>query len=391
MPFDFNLGYVGYLGYELKAETCGSRNQHQSELPDAALVFVDRMVVFDHVEQITYLLCLSTDTDDEDAATWLDATGQYLSVLPRATKVAEKVTPLTVVSDHDLIVNLRHDKSKYLDLINECLEEIKNGESYEICLTNTAAVQITLDPFVTYTHLRQVSPVPYGAFLNFPGLSVLSASPERFLTISSDGVVESKPIKGTRARGITMAEDEEFRIDLLTSEKDKSENLMIVDLVRNDLNSVCAVDSVHVPQLFQVETFAPVHQLVSTVRGTLRPDKSAVDCVRASFPGGSMTGAPKIRTMEIIDRLEGGPRGVYSGALGWFSLSGAADLSIVIRTIVITEDKASFGIGGAIIAMSDPEEEFDEIQVKARAMISAITASKHSDSLSEPVSLGETI
>ncbi|WDL95267.1 aminodeoxychorismate synthase component I [Alicyclobacillus sp. ALC3] len=388
LPFDFNLGYVGYIGYELKGETCGNGNQHQSEHPDAAMLFVDRMIVFDHVEEVTYLLCLATATDKHQAVPWLEGTAQRLRTLPRAS-VEEKVAPLTVVPGHNLDVTLRHNKAKYLDLVNTCLEEIKNGESYEICLTNTATVETDLEPWVTYTHLRHVSPVPYGAFLNFPDVSVLSASPERFLAINSDGVVESKPIKGTRPRGVTAAEDEELRRNLGTSEKDRSENLMIVDLVRNDLNSVCAVGSVHVPQLFQVETFAPVHQLVSTVRGTLSPDKSAVDCVRASFPGGSMTGAPKIRTLEIIDRLESGPRGVYSGCLGWFSLCGATDLSIVIRTIVMTEGKASFGIGGAIIAMSDPEEEFEETQVKARAMISAITAASYSTSLSEPVSLGE--
>lgn len=372
LPFDFNLGYVGYLGYELKALT-GSSSKHVSEIPDAALLFVDRMLVLDHLERMAYLLCLSTDSDDE-ATVWLEATEQLLCSLPSAPVASKEASVLTVPPADSPPIEWRHDRQTYLKHIATCLEEIRNGESYEICLTNTATINTAIDPLCTYTHLRRISPVPYGALLNFPDAAVLSASPERFLMINNDRIVESKPIKGTRRRGATITEDERLRSELLNQEKDRAENLMIVDLVRNDLGTVCNIGSVHVPKLFHVETYAPVHQLVSTIQGTLRPDKSTVDCVRAAFPGGSMTGAPKIRTMEIIDRLEEGPRGIYSGALGWFGLGGAANLSIVIRTIVVTKDKATFGVGGAIIALSDPEEEFEETLVKARAMISAIAA-----------------
>ncbi|MEV6314528.1 aminodeoxychorismate synthase component I [Streptomyces sp. NPDC051776] len=372
LPFSFNLGYVGYLGYELKAEA-GARAAHTAPTPDAAMLFADRAVVVDHAEQVTYLLCLSITQDDPDAAKWLDATVGRLTVLP--AEIAREQRPLVDVAPQDAgSLGSRHSRQEYLGLIGECLEEIRNGESYEICLTNMVSTGTAVDPLATYRHLRRVSPVPYGALLDFPGVAVLSASPERFLTIGTDRVAESKPIKGTRPRGATPAEDGALREGLRDSEKDRAENLMIVDLLRNDLNTVCEVGSVHVPKLFDVETYAPVHQLVSTVRGTLREGVSAVDCVRASFPGGSMTGAPKLRTMEIIDRLEQGPRGVYSGALGWFSLSGAADLSIVIRTIVATEEGASFGVGGAVIALSDPAEEFEETLVKSRAMAKAIAA-----------------
>ncbi|MCO5996222.1 aminodeoxychorismate synthase component I [Actinoallomurus rhizosphaericola] len=411
LPFDFTLGYVGYLGYELKAETGGTA-AYDALTPDAALLFADRAVVFDHRERTCHLLCLGEGPEDPHAAAWLDETEARLLRLPTAPAEAAEGGPLSrpvrapaegeplsqpvraplegrplsqpvrapaasglpAAPDRApaLPYELRHGEDAYLKLIGECAREIHDGESYEICLTNQAVARVAADPLRTYGFLRRVSPVPYGALLDFPGVAVLSASPERFLSVGADRVVESKPIKGTRPRGTTPEEDAALRRDLRDSAKDRAENLMIVDLVRNDLGAVCEVGSVHVPRLFAVETYAPVHQLVSTVRGMLRPDASAVDCVRAAFPGGSMTGAPKLRTMEIIDRLEGGPRGVYSGALGWFSLSGAADLAMVIRTIVITPETVGFGVGGAIVAASDPAAEFEETLVKARAMAVAL-------------------
>ncbi|MFI0743107.1 aminodeoxychorismate synthase component I [Streptomyces sp. NPDC021100] len=374
LPFEFNLGYVGYLGYELKAETIGDA-AHRSDSPDAALVFADRLIVLDHQERQAFALCLGLRGQDEAPRAWLDDTAQRLTALVNRD-VPTPATP--ALSGGDLgfgsTVTVRHDKDAYLKRIDECLAEIRNGESYEICLTNMASVPTETAPLPLYASLRRISPVPYGALLEFPGMAVLSASPERFLTIDSFGGVESRPIKGTRPRGATREEDEALRQDLLTREKDRAENLMIVDLMRNDLNMVCEVGSVHVPRLFDVETYAPVHQLVSTIRGTLRRGQSAVGCVRAAFPGGSMTGAPKKRTMEILDRLECGPRGVYAGALGWFSLSGAVDLSIVIRTLVVKSGTAEFGVGGAITALSDHEEEFTETLVKARALLAAIDA-----------------
>ncbi len=276
-------------------------------------------------------------------------------------------------------MRLRHEPQRYLELIAQSIAEIRSGETYEVCLTNAATVDRSVDPLRTYETLRELSPTPYSALLRFPEVSVLSASPERFLRIGPDGVVESKPIKGTRPRGTTEDADRALRQSLLDSEKDRSENLMIVDLVRNDLSRVCVPGSVHVPKLFDVETYAAVHQLVSTVRGTLRPDATAVDCVRAAFPGGSMTGAPKLRTMEIIDKLEDGPRGVYSGALGYLSPTGAADLSIVIRTMVATEHEVGFGIGGAIVALSDPADELEETMVKAVAMRRTLSVNEPSE------------
>ncbi len=372
LPTEFNLGYVGYLGYELKAETGGAA-EHRSPWNDAALIFADRALVIDHETGESHLLCLGPDDETPQVTGWFDEVTAVLAGIPPAhgerdaPVVADAVAPPSSVQ-------FRHDEEGYLKRIAHCLDEIAEGESYEVCLTNTATSDVPVDHLATYRALRRISPVPYAALLAFGDVAVLSASPERFLTIGADGGVESKPIKGTRPRGATPEDDEQLRAALATAEKDRAENLMIVDLVRNDLNMVCAIGSVHVPTSFAVETYAQVHQLVSTVRGTLRPDTSAVQCVRAAFPGGSMTGAPKIRTMQIIDRLEEGPRGPYSGALGWFGLSGAADLSIVIRTIVADAHTTTFGVGGAIVAQSDPADEYGETLVKSRAMIGALTA-----------------
>jgi para-aminobenzoate synthetase len=383
LPFEFNLGYVGYLGYELKAETGGAA-AHESDTPDAALLFADRALVLDHATQSSYLLALSVSGDTADTEAWLATTAQALRTLPTAPTDPAPTRTLSgpAMTDPDIGMNveLRHDRAAYLKRIDECFDEINAGESYEICMTNMVTVHTQVDVLPTFAHLRRVSPVPFGALLDFGDVAVLSASPERFLSIDLHGAVEAKPIKGTRPRGADAAEDQALVQELRGNPKDRAENLMIVDLLRNDLNTVCSVGSVHVPKLFDVETYAAVHQLVSTIRGTLAPGRSAVDCVRAAFPGGSMTGAPKVRTMEIIDRLEQGPRGVYSGALGWFSLSGASDLSIVIRTLVVDSGRVSFGVGGAIVALSDPAGEFDETVVKSRAMMTALAATGRQES-----------
>ncbi|TQM83709.1 para-aminobenzoate synthetase [Saccharothrix saharensis] len=355
VPFEFALGWVGYLGYELKAE-CGGAAAHRSEQPDAAFVFADRALVFDHVSRCAYLLALS----DEDG--WLGRTADFL----RRFAAAPTAPPRRVRADS---VQARHSRSHYLKLVAACQEAITAGETYEVCLTNTVTWRGGLDPWEAYRFLRAESPAPFGALLRFGALSVLSTSPERFIRVDRQGVVESEPIKGTRPRGATPAEDERLRRALAASAKDRAENLMIVDLVRNDLGHCAEVGSVRVPRIFEVETYATVHQLVSTVQARLRSGSSAVRVVRAAFPGGSMTGAPKIRTMQIIDGLEAGPRGVYSGALGYFSLSGTADFSIVIRTLVVDRDKVSFGVGGAVIALSDPVAEFEETAVKATALL----------------------
>ncbi|MFD9565669.1 aminodeoxychorismate synthase component I [Streptomyces sp. NPDC059994] len=362
VPFDFALGWVGYLGYELKAQ-CGGEAVHRSEDPDAALVFADRAVVLDHLTGLTHLLALTEDGDEDAAHAWLRATAQALESVA-GEELAEPAAPAARST-----IRLRHDRDAYLRLIDACQEEIAAGETYEVCLTNQAEAAFDGDPWEAYRLLRRVSPAPYGALLRFGRLAVLSTSPERFLRVDADGTATSKPIKGTRPRGATPGQDAAIVAQLRADEKDRAENLMIVDLVRNDLGRNAEIGSVEVPRLFDVETYATVHQLVSTVRARLRPDRSAVDCVRAAFPAGSMTGAPKIRTMRLIDGLEAGPRGVYSGAIGYFSLSGAADLSVAIRTAVITPGRVRYGVGGAIVALSDAEAEFEETAVKSAPLL----------------------
>ncbi|MEA5362603.1 aminodeoxychorismate synthase component I [Amycolatopsis sp., V23-08] len=358
----FALGWVGYLGYELKAETGGTA-AHRSAIPDAELVFADRAVVLDHREGTTHVLALVPEEDPASSAAaqdaWLDET------VERLRAVATTALPPPEPIPRDVSLELRYDREPYIKKIAGCQEKIAIGESYEVCLTNTAVARGAFDPWECYRLLRRISPAPFAAFLSFGDTSVLSASPERFLRVDSTGRTESAPIKGTRARGSTPEEDRLLAAELAASEKDRSENLMIVDLVRNDLSRTAVPGSVTVPSLFAVESHPTVHQLVSTITARLREGCSAVDCVRAAFPGGSMTGAPKQRSMEIIDSLEDGPRGIYSGAIGYFSLTGAADLSIVIRTAVVRPGELSYGIGGAVVALSDPDEEYEETAVKA--------------------------
>lgn len=376
LPFDFNLGYVGALGYELKDETVGTP-AHRSRHPDAALLFADRAIVIDHRECYTYLLALVDNNQSVTrtaAADWLSQTAATIcdALAKDAEDLSVASTVPTLTEATAIEFTLDQDRATYLESIQTCLEKIRDGESYEICLTNMAEAGPLADAYPVYRALRQTSPVPFGAFLRLGELAILSASPERFLRVGVDHQVEAKPIKGTRPRGTTPGDDQELRKDLSTNGKDRAENLMIVDLLRNDLNRVCTVGSVRADDIFAVETFSHVHQLVSTITGTLRPEMSAVDCVQATFPGGSMTGAPKIRTMEIISSLEQRARGFYSGAIGWFSLSGAADLSITIRTLVSDQISTTFGVGGAIVAQSDPLNEFEETLVKASALLTAL-------------------
>ncbi|MER6084862.1 aminodeoxychorismate synthase component I [Streptomyces sp. NPDC001833] len=386
LPFDFTGGYVGYFGYETKAD-CGSPNRHRADTPDACWLFADRLIAVDHEEDVTYAVCLAENSPQAARAAeeWLTDTLAQLSFLAPAAPPAAP----PAAAEPDLAAAepwLVRDRAAYLADIEACRRELRAGTSYEVCLTDAARLPAPPDPYAFYRELRRVNPAPYAAFLRFGDLDVAGSSPERFLRITRDGVAEARPIKGTAPRGATPFEDARLRDALAADAKTRAENLMIVDLLRNDLGRVCRTGTVRVPRLMATESYATVHQLVSTVTGRLRAGTDAVDCVRACFPGGSMTGAPKLRTMEIIDGLETEARGVYSGALGYLGCSGGADLNIVIRTAVMAGGRMQLGAGGAIVLDSDPAAEYDEMLLKTAAQMRALrehTPSAAADAVEE--------
>jgi para-aminobenzoate synthetase len=349
LPFQFIGGYVGYLGYP--------SNKHRSPFPDAYLLRVDRFLAIDHLENRLWIVsCGEPDQETEGR----------LAALKDCPPISLPSAPVEFT--------LATGREDYLRLIADCKARIAAGESYEICLTNQLRVRTGISPLAYYENLRRLNPAPHSAYLHFDDIDVACSSPERFLRIDTAGNIESRPIKGTIRRGATPEEDAALRASLACSEKNRAENLMIVDLTRNDLARVSVPGSVHVPQMMQVETYATVHQLVSTIAGRLAPGATVIDAIRAAFPGGSMTGAPKLRTMEILDELEPEARGIYSGSIGYIGYNGATDLNIVIRTAVFHHGVASIGVGGAIVYQSQPEDEWDEMLLKAQAPLRAFSS-----------------
>lgn len=363
LPFDFECGFAGYFGYELKAE-CDGDAAHRSSLPDAAFVFADRLVAFDHLEGCAYLLCATEPGGAEAGEEWLEQASRRLAALPSLGEPRE-------AGGAPVRFRLSRSRERYLEDIAACKRRLIAGESYEVCLTNRIVGPAERDPLSLYRDLRRVNPAPFAAFLRFGETAVLSSSPERFLRVGRDRWAEARPIKGTSRRGETPAEDARLAAALAADEKCRAENVTIVDLLRNDLGAVCEFGTVEAPELMRVETYETVHQLVSSVRGRLREGVGPVECARACFPPGSMTGAPKKRTMEILDELEGEARGPYSGAIGYLGLGGACDLSVAIRTLVHDGESVSLGAGGAIVVESDPEAELREALLKAEAPLRA--------------------
>ena len=381
-PFPLLAGAVGYLAYEagqmLERLPCAARPG--IGMPDVALFFHDWVLGRVRRTGETWISVIGRAESTAEAR--LDAERTCERLLQRLTTFERQhVQRPSGAVGHGLPaanlsspsrVTARTPQAAYLADILTAKRHIDDGNAFEICLTHRLDVPFGGDPLALWQELRRVSPAPFATFLDLPEGAIVSSSPERFLALDGARVAESRPIKGTRPRGETAEQDARLAEDLATSIKDRAENAMIVDLVRNDLGRVCRYGSVTAPELFAVERYATVHQLVSTVRGQLNDGRDAMDLVRACFPPGSMTGAPKVEAMAILEGLEPVERGVYAGALGWLDFRGPIDLSVVIRTIVVKDGVAHLHVGGAIVSDSAPQAEHDETMDKARAMLSAL-------------------
>lgn len=370
LPFDFQTGLVGFLGYEMRNEF-GARATRPSGVPDAAFIDSSRCIVFDHASRTVFLVARS-DAAQPSPERWFNQVTQAL-----ANRPGSRSEPLR--SGPPVVATLADGPRQYAAKVRDCQEQLSAGESYQVCLSSEFTVDCKVSPLSAYRELRRLNPAPYSAYLRLGSLAVLSSSPERFLKVTPDRLVSSKPIKGTSGRAPDPEVDAGLARWLRSDEKSRSENLMIADLLRNDIGRVASPGSVQVPKLMDVETYATVHQLVTTVTGRLRRDRDCLDCLLAAFPGGSMTGAPKVRTMSIIDRLEDRARGPYSGALGFLSYGDTMDLSIVIRTIVMEPSRVTVASGGAIVALSDPQDEFEEMVLKAGAPLRALASAGAGD------------
>jgi para-aminobenzoate synthetase component 1 len=356
-------GAIGYFGYDLGhfVERLSRTVVDDVQVPDCYLTFHDHAVTIDHVEGRAFLSAAGVSGVEPGARIrWLKE---------RLSRAHESDDPMRVLRLPRLTSNFTREA--YLRAVERALEYIAAGDIYQVNLSQRFAAPLPQPPLELYRRLRKVNPAPFAAFIEGPDFAVASASPEHFLRIEGD-VVETRPIKGTRPRGATPAEDERLASELAASEKDRAENVMIIDLERNDLGRVCEYGSVHVPELWGVERYSTVFHLVSTVKGRLRAGKTALDCLRACFPGGSITGAPKVRAMEIIDELEPTARGVYTGAIGYLCFSGDMHLNIVIRTFVVKNGVAYFQVGGGIVADSVPEAEYRETLDKALGLVHAL-------------------
>ncbi len=372
----FSGGAVGYFGYDLChfIERLPSTAVDDLNLPECYLAFYDVIVAFDHWQGKMYLV--STGFPElEESKRKRRAAERLKEVKGRVENSPAVVEGLSLAPvDGDLVLRSNFSREGYLEAVETAREYICAGDIFQVNLSQRFAADLNISPYELYQRLSRINPAPFASYLNFEGLSVVSASPERFLRVRGDRV-ETRPIKGTRRRGRSAAEDKALAAELLSSVKDRAENIMIVDLERNDIGRVCRYGTVRVTELAVLETFPTVFHLTSTVRGRLCAGKNWVDLLKATFPGGSITGAPKVRAMEIIDELEPTRRSVYTGSIGYLGFSGEMDLNIVIRTFLVRGGRAYFQVGGGIVYDSEPAAEYEETLDKARALIQALNLS----------------
>ena len=378
-PLPLLSGAVGYFGYEAGyfVEHLPDEGADDLALPDIYFMFVDTVLGHCHESGKSYLSILGRG--ETEAAARHQAEELRDQLLARLTAFeqdppSEWRGPAPGAADSvKLEVKSFFDEEGYVAAVERMKEHIFAGDIFEACMTHRFDSPLEGgDAWDLYQELRRINPAPFASYLNFPEAQVVSSSPERYVSVSPQRIAESRPIKGTRPRGATPEEDAALKQNLFSATKDRAENVMIVDLVRNDFGRVCKFHSVHVPELMIIEEYATVFQMVSTIRGELEEGIDALDLVKATFPGGSMTGAPKIEAMKIIDALEPVKRGIYSGSIGYLDFAGHLDLNIVIRTFVVKDGRCYYNVGGAVVADSDPREEYQETLDKARALKTAL-------------------
>ena len=368
-------GAVGFFSYDAAAliERLPNLAPRALDVPELCFLFVDQLLAHDHDTGCTTLLTTGRGSRASEAQQRARRShAAYRSQLPwrRRIEAPQPLEPAAAQRVHS--AGSRDAERDYRALVGRAREHIAAGDVFEVCTTYRVERAFAGDPWQLYCSLRAINPAPFACFLQLPELVLASSSPERFLRASWDGLAETRPIKGTRPRGQTPAEDARLRAELAGSEKDRAEHLMIVDLSRNDLGRVCEIGSIRVPELMIVEDHPSVFQMVSTVRGRLAEGRSALQLLRACFPPGSMTGAPKVEAMKIIERLEAEKRGLYAGSVGYFDAGGGMDFNVVIRSFVLQGGRCSFNVGGAIVADSNPGDEYAETLAKGRALIAAL-------------------
>jgi para-aminobenzoate synthetase component 1 len=384
-PVPFVGGAVGYFSYDLChfTERLPSTAVDDLGLPESYLAFYDTVLAFDHLEKRAFIVATGFPEMEEgrrlkrarmrleETKDWLHANSvtQGTSLSGSRMSGDSEIEPQHESQEITLKSNFTPDQ--YMRAVNRVREYIAAGDVFQVNLSQRFETDLKIPPYELHTRLRAVNPAPFAGYLNFPEVTIVSASPERFLKVQSD-LVETRPVKGTRPRGRDPVEDERLADELAHSAKDRAENLMIVDLERNDLGRVCRYGTVKVTELAILETFPTVFHLTSTVTGRLRRGKSNIDLLKATFPGGSITGAPKVRAMEIIDEIEATRRSIYTGSIGYMGFNEDMDINIVIRTFLIKEGKAYFQVGGGIIYDSDAEAEYVETLDKAGALIRAL-------------------